>query len=858
MSETTRSRGKQSGSLTAAALSVTAASILLLSPYAHAGPEGGQVVSGSGNISANGATTTIKQVSDKLSLNWQSFNVGKAESVNFVQPSASALAVNRIFDTQGSHILGRINANGQVWLINPNGVIFGKDAQINVGGLLASTLNPDDASIGSASSNFSGSSTAGVVNLGSINTAQGGYVALLGHSVSNQGSISAPSGTVALGAGSAVSLNFAGSKLLGLEVTSNQVNALAENGGLIQADGGQVLLSAGARESLLASVVNNTGIIQAHTVQEQEGKIILLGGMAAGTTNVAGTLDASAPSGGNGGFIETSANKVKVDESVKITTASAQGTQGEWLLDPYDFYVAPTTDIKSNIDGATLGSLLGSSNVTIMTTADGGGTPTVNGDAASGRYTSGLGDIYVNDTVDWDFNSTLTLKAHNSIHINSPITARHASGKLALEFSQGTSTGVYSVNAKVSLQAAVADVNYSSSGNFSTKLGTAATTYYTVITQLGDQGDQSSTSTNSLQGIGHSSRLNGKFVLGADITASSTSTWNSNQGFSPIGTFTGTFDGLGHTITGLTINRGTTNYVGLFSNLGTAGVVQNVGLVDASVIGKESVGGLVGINSGKISNSYTTGSVSGTNFIGGLVGYKSNGSISNSYATASVSGTTYVGGLVGRYDNGSISSSYATGSVTASGKNGIGEIFVGGLVGRMFSGSISSSYATGNAYGSGSGSGDYVGGLVGFIDGGTMSSGYATGNVTASDSGNYVGGLVGGNRISISSSYATGNVTGSGNYVGGLVGYHFAGTLSGSYATGIVSGAQAVGGLVGFNAAQGTISSSYASTSASVSGTNYIGGLVGYNTGTINSSSYASRSVRAVTPVPSWAMLATV
>jgi filamentous hemagglutinin family protein len=108
-----------------------------------------------------GATTTITQASEKLSINWQSINVAKAETVNFVQPSASALAVNRILDTQGSQILGKINANGQVWLINPNGVLFGKDAQINVGGLLASTLNPDDASIGSARSNFSGSSAAG-------------------------------------------------------------------------------------------------------------------------------------------------------------------------------------------------------------------------------------------------------------------------------------------------------------------------------------------------------------------------------------------------------------------------------------------------------------------------------------------------------------------------------------------------------------------------------------------------------------------------------------------------------------------------------------------------------------------------
>ena len=180
---------------------LSAALLASLSGGAAAAPQGGQVVGGSGSISTSGSTgqstTTINQASDKLSINWQSFNVGKTESVNFVQPSASAIAVNRILDTQGSQILGNVNANGQVWLINPNGVLFGKDAQINVGGLVASTLNPDDASIGSARSNFSGNSTAGVVNFGQINTTQGGYVALLGHSASNQGSISAPGGTAA-------------------------------------------------------------------------------------------------------------------------------------------------------------------------------------------------------------------------------------------------------------------------------------------------------------------------------------------------------------------------------------------------------------------------------------------------------------------------------------------------------------------------------------------------------------------------------------------------------------------------------------------------------------------------------------
>ncbi len=412
MSETARGRGKQSGSLTAAASSVTLASLFLLNPYAHAAPTGGYIVSGSGSISTSGSagqTTTINQASDKLSLTWQSFNVAKAETVNFVQPSASALAVNRILDTHGSEILGKINANGQVWLINPNGMLFGKDAQVNVGALVATTLDTKEAATNQSSQRFGANSTAGITNLGQINAAHGGYVALLGHSVTNQGSINAPGGTAALGAGSAISLNFAGSKLLGLEVTSNQVNALAMNGGLLQADGGKVLLSAGARDSLLASVVNNTGVIQARTVQEQDGKIILLGGMAAGTTNVKGTLDASAPSGGNGGFIETSAYSVKVDDSATITTASPQGKQGQWLLDPFDFYIAASSDSKSNITGAALSTALANNNVTIQTVAS--ANPTVTGATASGSYTSGLGDIYVNDAVSWSANYTLTLNA---------------------------------------------------------------------------------------------------------------------------------------------------------------------------------------------------------------------------------------------------------------------------------------------------------------------------------------------------------------------------------------------------------------------------------------------------------------
>ena len=805
-----------------------AASLLLLSPYAHAAPTGGHIVSGSGSISASGSagqsSTTINQASDKLSLTWQSFNVAKAESVNFIQPSSSALAVNRIFDTQGSQILGNINANGQVWLINPNGMLFGKDAQVNVGALVATTLDTQDAATSPSSQRFFGNSTAGITNLGQIDAAHGGYVALLGHSVSNQGSINAPGGTAALGAGSAISLNFAGSHLLGLQVTGNQVNTLAYNGGLIQADGGKVLLSAGARDSLLASVVNNTGVIQARTVQEKDGKIILLGGMAAGTTKVRGKLNASAPNGGNGGFIETSAYSVKVDDSATITTASAQGKQGQWLLDPFDFYIAASSDSKSNITGAALSTALGNNNVTIQTVAS--ENPTATGATASGSYTSGLGDIYVNDAVSWSANYTLTLNAHNSIYINSPITATGASGKLALLYGQGSSAGgssSYAVNAAVSLQAG---------SNFSTTLGSTGTSKnYTVITSLGSAGDQSLLSaTNSLQGLGYSTRLSGNYVLGADIAASGTSTWNSNSGFSPIGasaatTFTGIFDGLGHTVTGLTISRSTTFYVGLFGYVGSAGLVKNVGLLSNSVTGLQSVGGLAGRSDGTVSNSYATGSVSGAQRVGGLVG-RSDGTISSSYATGTATAsTTSVGGLAGSMATGTISSSYATATVT--GPN------AGGLVGVQDSGAITSSYATGAVTGNLSGA-YYTGGLVGkggATTASTITSSYATGAVSAI--GNYTGGLVGGFAVggSVATSYATGAVTGTGTHSGGLVGAFVlgAGTISNSYATGAVSGGNYRGGLLGGTAAGAyAISNTYATGVVSSSGATYSGGLVGY------------------------------
>jgi filamentous hemagglutinin family protein len=305
VSETARGRGKR-----ASRKLLLATSALAVAHLAQAGPTGGQVTAGSATIGQSAGTTTINQSSQNLSLLWSSFNTGAAETVNFVQPSAQAIAVNRITDTNATQFMGKLNANGQVYLINPNGVLFGTGSQVNVGGLVASTLDVNDASLKDGMRQFSGQGTGRIVNQGSINAAEGGYVAFLGNSVSNQGSISAPKGTVALGAGSDVTLSFAGNSLVNLKVNQSTLDNLAENGGLVRADGGAVLLSAGARDAVLASVVNNTGVIEARSVRNVGGSIVLDGGAQSVTSN-SGTLDASGKdAGASGGSVKVLGDRV--------------------------------------------------------------------------------------------------------------------------------------------------------------------------------------------------------------------------------------------------------------------------------------------------------------------------------------------------------------------------------------------------------------------------------------------------------------------------------------------------------------------------------------------------------------------
>ena len=224
----------------ATALVLTIFFLTAFIPDGVALPTGGIVTAGSAGINSGASSTIVTQSTQNVAINWQSFNIGQREFVRFVQPNSNSVALNRVLGSDPSNILGTLSANGKLFLLNPNGILFGQGASVNVGGLVASTLNITESDFMAGSYAFSGTGSGKIHNQGSISTnSDGGYVALLGANVSNDGVISAKLGTVALAAGNAVTLDVAGDCLINVTVYQGAINALVQNGGLIRTDGGR-------------------------------------------------------------------------------------------------------------------------------------------------------------------------------------------------------------------------------------------------------------------------------------------------------------------------------------------------------------------------------------------------------------------------------------------------------------------------------------------------------------------------------------------------------------------------------------------------------------------------------------------
>uniref|UniRef100_UPI0025BC6965 two-partner secretion domain-containing protein n=1 Tax=Aquabacterium sp. TaxID=1872578 RepID=UPI0025BC6965 len=404
-------------------------------------PTGGQVSLGQGSISQGGNTLTVTQGSNRLVTNWESFNIGTGQTVRFVQPSATSVALNRVLGGEASLIQGQLLANGQVYLLNPNGVLFGAGARVDTAGLVASTLAMSDADFMAGRLHLSGSSQAAVRNEGSLTATDGGPVALIAAQVVNTGRIQADGGTVALASGQDVTLDLGGS--VRLQVNQGTLDGLIANSGVIQADGGHLLMTAKAADALSRSVINQTGVLRARTLSTgASGEIILMGDMTHGTLTVGGQIDATAPVSGRGGFIETSAAHVETLAGLNVQAGARLGLGGTWLIDPYDY----------TIDATAAGN--------IVTALNGGTSVTVTTQSSNSSYgggASGSGDITVSSAISKTSggNATLTLRADRNIIVNSAIGS--TSGQLGITLSAAN-------NASSSLGGITLNANLSSNG----------------------------------------------------------------------------------------------------------------------------------------------------------------------------------------------------------------------------------------------------------------------------------------------------------------------------------------------------------------------------------------------------------
>ena len=262
---------------------------------------------------------TVQQKTDKVSINYQGFDIAAHEQVNFQQPSSSSIALNRVEGNNPSNIFGVLQSNGQVFLVNPNGIVFGPGSYVNVGGLVASTLNVNDDDFFNGQFHFSGESIGNITNEGLIEAAQNGMLAFISREVINNGEMRAPQGQIELHAGSDFMLDFTG-EAVSIKSNDAVVGALIENHGLIQAEGGHIVLNAHARDALEQTVVNNTGIIRATRIAEQNGEIYILG--SEGDIILDGELNADASGNVDGGAIDVNANRVAA-----IGNMSANGDQ---------------------------------------------------------------------------------------------------------------------------------------------------------------------------------------------------------------------------------------------------------------------------------------------------------------------------------------------------------------------------------------------------------------------------------------------------------------------------------------------------------------------------------------------------
>lgn len=476
-------------------------------------PSGADIRSGQGSISQDGKNMTVQQNSQRMAIDWTKFDIAKDETVRYAQPDRNAISLNRVTGGQQSVIAGNLNANGNVVLVNPNGVVFTKNSSVDVGGLVASTARLNDEAMknfgngkDSLGLSLDKDSTASVINEGQIK-AQGGLVALHAANVENKGTITNEGGTIALAAAKNLTLSAADDDKLNFTVDGELAKSQALNSGSLKADGGYVVMTAKSAGDVLSTVVNNTGTIEAKTLRKNEKGQILLDGGDNGQVEVSGTLDASGTEDGqsagnikvigektivhdgtnllargnvDGGKIETSGDVLNLGDNLNIDAKGVNGKAGEWLLDPLDVYICDTDptakyestkiDIKKyeNDGSLSINTSIGYYDPVQKESADASATSTgitwiktktitdllnkgtdVTIQAAA---TNGVANITVNSPIKKESgeDATFTLDAMRNITINKEITS--TSGKLNVKLNSdtnGNKVGAVIINADI-------------------------------------------------------------------------------------------------------------------------------------------------------------------------------------------------------------------------------------------------------------------------------------------------------------------------------------------------------------------------------------------------------------------------
>ncbi|WP_264651191.1 MBG domain-containing protein [Candidatus Symbiopectobacterium sp. NZEC151] len=812
-------------------------------------PGGASVAAGNVSIGGNGNAMTVTQQSNTAIVNWNSFSVGQGQSVNFIQPSSSSAILNRVTGATRSSIAGAVTGNGQVYLINPNGIAITSSGSVKVGGgFVASTLDIKDEDFLKGKRQFTGNgNSAEVSNAGIISVGRGGYAALMGGSVKNDGLINVPVGKVGLGAAEKVTLDLSGDGFLQVAVpsTSGVKEALIQNNGTVSANGGAVIMTAATARNAVRNAINLSGVVEANSVGGQNGAITI-GGGEGGNVAVSGTVTATAAQG-NGGKVNITGDSIalagaKVDVSGKTgggTVNIGGGTVnigGERQGKGSTQRATTTTLDASTVVKADAIIEGNGGNVVVWSDkhtrfagnisargagAGNGGEAEVSGKATlayagktdlsadSGKYGNLLLDphnVIISSAA--DTGSGFSASADDSV-----INAGTLQGALALANvtvstgSSGTQSGDITVASNIGWSADTT-LTLEAAGNIALNGNIAATgTNAGLALNYGSGKDYTLLSgksvtlsgANSSLSIGGESYtlirsmaqldaidttgLSGRYALAQNVNANGTTYSNALVGTSSGTAFSGIFTGLGNTLSNLKINSADT-YVGLFGY--NTGTIRNVALTAAQLTGSSAATFYAGLLA-----AYNTGTVAYASAAGSL--------------TRTSTATTYMGGLVGQ-NIGTVKYSHSGANITAI--NSSNGSYWGGLVGQNNK-DILQSYADGTINLSGtSGNGSQnVGGLVGNnAFGAKVNQSYSAANITASGMGgaaSFIGGLVGYNAGALNNVYTTSTLnTGINSWAGGLVGYNASGTVANSYAAAVFNYSTPpsfYGGLIGYN-----------------------------------------------------------